>query len=267
MTRSGQEGRGISGNSLVTEFVDATVGREHTLVSGLKCDSVGLPTTMLPALPYSPHTSRILPSSRPLSAINQDYLRICRAFVQLDLKGVGIPFDEPGQRIPVLFGRRTPANLISPGLAARLRFVHYANIRSRQAAARRVPDPCQTGQGPTVTRGRSEVSRTRPRRRSSASTSEAATYLRALTKQRSAEPPRFMIGSEFHGPDFMLAAIGGRPSTACALRMRRWSAVRGARCWAGSRSSRLIAALRLVPQPLTQRLVDQLRQCFGDRLL
>ena len=101
----------------------------------------GLTTAVLPAVPQSSYASHMLPGSRPLSAIKRDYLRVCRAFVQLYFEWIGIPFDKPGQRVPVLFSRRTPANLVPPCLAARFRFVHQVNIRSGEVQQRSTATP------------------------------------------------------------------------------------------------------------------------------
>lgn len=79
-------------------------------------------------LPKSPHVPGVLPRLRPLGAINRKHLGICRTLVQLNLAGVRVHLDKPGQGIPILLSCRARSDLVPPRLTTRLGFVHLANI-------------------------------------------------------------------------------------------------------------------------------------------
>jgi hypothetical protein len=79
-------------------------------------------------LSQSPHPPGVLPSLRPLGAINRKHLGICRALVQLDFEGICVHLDKPSQGIPILLSCRTRSDLVPPHLTARLGSVHLANI-------------------------------------------------------------------------------------------------------------------------------------------
>jgi hypothetical protein len=83
-----------------------------------------LAVSVCAAVPEPTHVAFVLPGSRALSPVDQQYPRLTGGLVQLDLERIGIPLDKPRERRPILLNRHTTPNLIPPRLTARLRLIH-----------------------------------------------------------------------------------------------------------------------------------------------
>jgi hypothetical protein len=83
-----------------------------------------LAVSVCAAVPEPTHVAFVLPGSRALSPVDQQFPRLTGGLVQLDLERIGIPLDKPCESRPILLDRHTTPNLIPPRLAARLRLIH-----------------------------------------------------------------------------------------------------------------------------------------------